>query len=246
MKQLAFIAIALVAAQQASAGLLLDPNQGEIVFNSFNGHDDEFIARDMQFSFPYFGGSFSTAYISTNGNITDYGDTTYSNYGINNTPGNMIAPMWDDLFIVQGSTSKIVETSTSNYYGVTWDVTHFGDSSARQTFQAILVGNNTTIAGQNFLAGDIIFGYENAPIAQNDNSVTTGIHLGDYSAGSYGNPDGVIERSRLSNLTDPGHYMLYRFCNGRYQVTQAVPEPASILALGFPALGLLRKKKKAA
>ena len=92
------VAILLLASHNALAGYLIDPTGGTVLFDSTVPHDDRTVRRPIGFTGQFFGNSYSSVDISTNGNLNFSGFQGYINYSLGNSPA-MIAPLWNDLQI---------------------------------------------------------------------------------------------------------------------------------------------------
>ncbi|HBC45909.1 MAG TPA: hypothetical protein DCZ43_02575, partial [candidate division Zixibacteria bacterium] len=96
------------------------------------------------FSFPFYGNSYSTLYVSANGILTfGSGTSSYSNQAIPNAtdPNNFIAPLWDDLSPQNGGTVKYYSDVANNRFIVSYVNTPFYTSSGGTgsvNFEAIL------------------------------------------------------------------------------------------------------------
>ncbi|MEO0290436.1 MAG: nidogen-like domain-containing protein [candidate division WOR-3 bacterium] len=109
--------------------------------------DDQTIKFTLPFSFTFFGSSYSSVYVCSNGwlsftsNSTSY---TPQNMPNSTAPNAVIAPYWRDLYppdTTQGA--KITYASNSSYFAVTWYKIKNYSNANKQTFQAILYKNGT-------------------------------------------------------------------------------------------------------
>lgn len=107
--------------------------------------DDAGVAVALPFSFPFYGVSYSTVTMSSNGYIR-FGNadaTSFLNTPIPNIlePNNIAAPWWDDVNpALSGSTWTIVQgTSPNRRFAASWvDVVRAGGSTNPVTFQVVL------------------------------------------------------------------------------------------------------------
>jgi len=106
---------------------------------------DDAGASASMFSFPFFGNSFTTVYITSNGylSFTNSGLAEFTNDVLPdaNVPQNVIAAMWDDLNPTLGGTIRYKETgSAPNRVMVIeyLNVPHFGDAALTNTVQVHL------------------------------------------------------------------------------------------------------------
>ena len=116
---------------------------GDIVGSGDDANHGPF---DLGFPFGYYGNSFTTINVCTNGWLSFTStDTDYSNQGIpdSSEPNNLLAPFWDDLNPSDGGT--IYYLSEPNRFIVQWqDVPHYSSGSP-ETFQVILNADGSII-----------------------------------------------------------------------------------------------------
>jgi hypothetical protein len=117
--------------------------------------DDAFTSVALPFRFPFYGGSYSTAWIDTNGVIT-FAAPNGSSWNAGaipsaaqaNTPNLALYPFWDDLW-VDGSAGVYTSTSgtaPNRSYTVEWrNVRFFVSSTARVSFSATIKENGTIV-----------------------------------------------------------------------------------------------------
>jgi hypothetical protein len=105
--------------------------------------DDQVLSFRLPWSFPFYGSSFDTVRISSNGNL-HFGapSTAYSNTALPGTsaPFYMIAPFWDDLDISAGGHIYYYNDAVNHRYIVQFDsVPHWSyGGTGMYTFEAIL------------------------------------------------------------------------------------------------------------
>lgn len=140
------------------AGLVIDPNGGEVLFrgspvdasgNVTGNLDDSIIRnRDLGFgsSFQYFGRELNAVDVSENGNLRALGDVSRQDFFNFNLPPAAsrneslmrIAPLWDDYLMFDHPSlgNAIIEKVVDGvYYSVTWqDVRLFNDTVAGTGF----------------------------------------------------------------------------------------------------------------
>lgn len=144
--------LALVAATVSDLTLANDPAACEVTTEPWIGGtsvlpltgDDSSATVALPFPYRFYGATYTTAYVSTNG-VVNFGapDTAYSNTSIPNSavPNAAVYGFWDDL-LVDGSSS--VRTGTSGAPGsrvfvVEWrNVTSYTDPNARFSFELVL------------------------------------------------------------------------------------------------------------
>ncbi len=252
----AALLIALSATPHAvHAGYLIDPAGGTTLWNSGTNVDDEVVSRPLGLTMDFFGTPITNVYVSTNGNLNLDGFNWYSNSTLSSAPA-MIAPLWDDHYIYQGTTQKITEKAVAGqYYSVTWDVSQFSNNLPRFQFQAVLFGGTTTINGTTYLPDDIVFAYNRVDADFRGGNATIGLSGGDGTfatlpafepaAGSAGNAQaGFLP-------TAPGALLLARpDGSGGYggSFVTAVPEPAGwcIAIAGVASGGMLFRRRRGA
>lgn len=109
--------------------------------------DDCYIARALPFSFPFYGESFASAYVSTNGYVTfESGDDTYSENVNAFSNRKRISAFFDDLI---GGGGVYINDSLPDRFIVTYDRTaHYS------------YGGSNTLQIQMFRDGRIAFGFK--------------------------------------------------------------------------------------
>ncbi|SCE65902.1 Serine protease, subtilisin family [Micromonospora coriariae] len=133
--------------------------------------DDAAATVPLPFSFPYYEGDYTTAYVTTNGHVNFAGlSSAYSNTAIPNSaaPNAAIYPLWDDLYF---DASSGLYTATTQVDGVDAfvlefrNVTFYANRAERTNFSATLLEN-----------GEIELGYgANSGGAAAGSSATVGI-----------------------------------------------------------------------
>jgi hypothetical protein len=139
--------------------------------------DDDVQSITLPFAFPFYGETYSTVNIVSNG-FLNFGTTstafTNTPIGDSSAPNNLIAPFWDDIDPADGVGAIYYEDLGDGRFVVQWDgVPPFpgpGDGSNLYTFQAILSQG-----------GQILFQYEE--MIGNVSSATIGIENADASIG---------------------------------------------------------------
>ena len=138
---------------------------------SITGDDATSAAIPMGMDFPFYGSTYSSIRVCTNGflSFTD-ASTSYENQGLPNAgaPANLVAPLWDDMDF--GSIRRVYTYYDGARYIVSWvGVPHY-DTGGPYTFQAIL-----------YPTGEIRFQY--LTLAAPTNSATAGIQNGTKGVG---------------------------------------------------------------
>ena len=136
------------------------------------GDDTNTGTYPVGFNFPFYGSSFSTFRIGSNGFITFTSTSTkYLNLSLPTTgaPFNLVAPFWEDLDLTKGG--AVFYKSSANQLVVSFvSVQRWNDTVGTVTFQVVLYAN-----------GEIRFQYNNMSAATN--SATVGIQNSDGSDG---------------------------------------------------------------
>ena len=117
------------------------PSSGVTTVTSLNGQDDASTAISMPFDFSYFGRSYSTVRVCTNG-FAQFGassSSTFSNTTLpqSGTNDGIVAVHWDDLHVNQGAIRHWSSgTAPNRVFYLLWDgVAHFSNRNATLTFQ---------------------------------------------------------------------------------------------------------------
>jgi hypothetical protein len=210
-------------------------------------YDDSITLRTLPFSFSFFGSTQSAIRVSTNGNISFTNNTSGNNVGFPNSK--MIAPLWDDLYIRQGTNDYITEIAGTNYEAIDWHVDTVNNGAGNtnfQDFQAVIFGGNVTINGFNFQANDIAFSYNtlNSQFFAGNN-VSIGLDSGNTSQnfalapnaparnGLYVGGEATTGATAVPIYSNSGSFLLFR-SNGANGYTSSIagtataPEPGAI------------------
>jgi subtilisin family serine protease len=130
---------------------------------ALTGDDATSAAVPIGFDFPFYGGSFGSVRVCTNGWLSFTSTATaYDNQLLPNAgaPENLLAPFWDDLDF--GATARVYTYGDASHFVVSWvGVPHY-QSGGPYTFQVVL-----------YPSGEIRFQY--LSVASPTNSSTVGI-----------------------------------------------------------------------
>ena len=149
--------------------------------------DDQTGSVSLPFAVTFFGTSYSTINISSNGNA-HFGtaSTAYSNAAIPNTsvPNALIAPFWDDLYPPSGGTiwTGVTGTAPNRTFVIEWrNVAHYSGGSNGATFEIQIDESSTG-------ANHIWFVYQDVDLGSssynNGASATVGIENASGTAGN--------------------------------------------------------------
>ncbi len=249
-RMIAVGAMVAVGATSAHAGLILSPLGG---FTEFSSGDDDVASQSLGSNYSFYGQSFNSVSISTNGNLNFSGNTDFANVAFpSGSTGSMIAPLWSDFVLVQNS--RVIYSQGTGYFGVTWNsVSTFFDQTQKFTFQTMIFNQNENFGGFNFHSGDIAFAYGTlgGPL-NSQNSGTVGLNNGNgfKSAGLPTTGQSLISSADFSKLEPfKTEFILYRYNGTGYDVSyqhlnSSVPEPGTLAAMGLAAFGLWRQRRK--
>ena len=221
---------------------------------------------DVGFNMNFFGVSFNTLFINTNGNVTlDAPLSTFTPFGLTSTSRQIIAPFFADVD-TRNPGSGVVTFGDGTFdgrtaFGVNWIDVGFFDSNISKTnsFQLLLVDRSDTGAG-NF---DIVFNYDNIAWETGDASGGTDGLGGDSARAGFSNgtgnpgtsfeltgsavngglidggPNALVSNSINSNV--PGQY-IFEARNG--SIMTGTPEPATwLLMMGAMSILVLLRRR---
>jgi hypothetical protein len=242
---LAIVAIiGLIGAAPAQAGSFtatavgfsfIDATGGSVIAG-LTGQDDAAVSVALPFSFSFFGNSFNSVFVSSNGLITfNSANSAFTNQDLNFPLGQpAIAAYWDDL-VVAGTANTNVYTLTqgavgSRQFTIEWaHMSYFDDNLPRTgdfSFEA------TLFEGSNFIR----LNYLNLATGHNggaqDNAVSATVGVtngaGDVTQLVFNNGTNAFVGAEKSTLLTP---------------TAAVPEPASLLLIATGLAGLAARRR---
>lgn len=230
----AMVAAVIAATPPASAGYLIDPTGGTVLWGDSTDVDDITQNRALGFTFNFFGTPRSAVDVSTNGNLNFSSFDGYTNTGFPYSVA-MIAPLWDDLYIFQGSGQKITEKSVAGqYYSVTWDVSQFSNTVPRYQFQVVLFGGTTSINGTTYLPDDIVFAYQRVDADFRNGDATVGLNKGDRTFATlpdFESTGGLLGEAQAGLLPTASQMLLLARPDGSGDYggdfVTAVPEPST-------------------
>ena len=132
--------------------------------------DDNSAVVTLPFSFSFYGTSYGTANVSTNGHLSfSAASTAYSNTGIPNAsaPNAAIYPAWDDLLIEAGSgvKTKTLGSAPNRSFVIEWRNMRPFSSTEHWDFEVVL-----------YESGKVLLRYKNVDAPRDQgNSATVGI-----------------------------------------------------------------------
>jgi len=130
---------------------------------ALTGDDATSAAVPIGFDFPFYGGTFNSLRVCTNGWLSFTSTaTSYDNQLLPNAgaPENLLAPMWDDMDF--GSTGHVYTYGDAGHFVVSWTNVNHYSAGGPYTFQAIL-----------YPSGEIRYQY--LSLGSPTNSATVGI-----------------------------------------------------------------------
>lgn len=182
--------------------------------------DDQVIAVNLPWSFPFYGTGYTQARVSTNGNIhfgTDSSDWRNLPVPDRRRPNAMICPFSDDLSPQQtGAAIYSYNDDANNRFIIQWDsVPHYaGVNNGRYTFEVILYSTGRMVFQYQNLVGDLnscSVGIENTDgtvglqVTYNANYLTNGLAIA-FSTNApwlaFGSPvSGSLDPTQCTNIT---------------------------------------------
>jgi uncharacterized protein YegL len=180
-----------LSASQPIAWVDISPAAGtEIIVGS-----NTFSQVNLGFPFRFYGNTYNSLYVNTNGYLTfGAGSTNGSNGAIPNylEPNNAIFALWDSLNPTGGLAGQIYARQTGpTQYVVQFErVTHCCSNASPETFQVVLDGSNNTI----------VLAYEDVALT---NSATVGVEneFGTRALQLANNQTGIIVDAMATRLT---------------------------------------------
>ncbi|MCW1884872.1 PEP-CTERM sorting domain-containing protein [Luteolibacter flavescens] len=248
------VAIACGTLAPASAALVLDPASGlELAFTP-DLNEDAQVNGSQTISGSLFGFGYADMVptISLNGYISlGSAPPLMDPMRLGESGGDRIAPLWFDFGV--GATTKVIEHTGSGYYGITWQALTVPGQTDLVTFQAIIFSGAASIAGQSFLAGDIVFSYGDLSFYEFVPEVVIGLE--DIAGSQAGLPTSDFPGTDLQgwhshDVTGDipvGADEFVRFRpdgSGNYGITlETIPEPSTSLLMAAGLACLWRRRR---
>ncbi|MCY2976086.1 MAG: hypothetical protein NTW52_15635 [Planctomycetota bacterium] len=136
--------------------------------------DQVVLLQKPSFSGNFYGQSRTSFYVSENGNINFANNDSYFTDRLdspatqNQFPGGLIAPLWDDVFLITGTRNAVLDHSIpGDFLAVTWkNVSLFLDTpggafagESQRSMQVVWFERSMNYRGFNFLKDDLAFSY---------------------------------------------------------------------------------------
>ncbi len=132
----------------SSSSLQWDSDQGTLITGEATNCDDCFTEQSIPFTFNFYGQSYTTTFLGSNGYLTfDAGDSTYTEtveYFLAGNP--RISAMFDDIDTRGGGEINddiLVYTSTNKIVVTYLNIQHFSNTGTSNSFQFVLYSNGT-------------------------------------------------------------------------------------------------------
>jgi N-acetylneuraminic acid mutarotase len=125
--------------------------------------DDSSTSVNLPFGFAFYGQTYNTAYVCTNGHLTFVNPGSFcpfSNGSIPSagTPNAAIYPFWDDLYVIPGDSTmwtKLQGSAPNRQFVIEWrNVAFFGDFSRRIDVEVVLYENGRILTQYRNIADD--------------------------------------------------------------------------------------------
>ncbi|MBN2852910.1 MAG: DUF5011 domain-containing protein [Clostridia bacterium] len=190
--------------------------------------DDRNTSFPIGFDFIFYGNTYSTAYVSTNGVISfGAGTSSYSNTTLPASISNVILPFWDDLTVAQNTIMyQTIGEAPNRQLVMQWtNMFFFGTSTQLGTFQVILYeGSNKIQMQYRTLMGDARSYGNNCTIGIQSSSSST------YTQYSCNQENAIYEKQAISFTPSGSTYSMNT--NDTYQYIYLI----SPLMPGVPVL----------
>jgi hypothetical protein len=182
---------------QAGTSRVDDDDWAEISEEGGGPQDDGVITTTLPFSFNFYGSTYNTVHISTNGNVHFGAPNDYWPGRVNDNcprlpannqyvPKGIVAPLWFDFVIPDadegGVYTGIIGSSPNRAFVVEWRNVHqFEETNERATFEVLLYENGEIVFQYQMLNGTTVNGAEGVIGIQNP-AGTIGLQYSCYSA----------------------------------------------------------------
>jgi hypothetical protein len=222
--------VSLALASATAHGQLFESNYTAHA-QAFSLADDEVASISLNGPVSFYGSSYNSLSLSTNGNINFSGNNDFFGTAFPSTSaGPVIAPLWSDWFAdnqISADYSRVFYDDNASRFIATWDVRLVDDESVKAVFQAVL----------DKASGQIKFGYGTIDSRYmqyaNANGNRTGLNAGDGLRFADN-----VQNGAMSNIQ---RFYSYDASAGNYN---AVPEPATMFAVGLGLAVAARRRRR--
>ncbi len=231
------LAFCLVGGASASP-LLWESDYG--TWSDLSEEDDETESYSLGFDFTFYGASYSSVYVNSNGVLQFDDDDDEYEVGddIEGDYGRVVAPFWADLNPDEGGDIyyNTLGTVGNRRFVVTWDDVMDYEEEFDNTFQVILFEN-----------GSIQFGYESLlGSGDDDGEDVIGVSQGDGTNYNYF----IADDGDNNGIYPNGGNLFYNWNSTslNYDVSDThahpVPTPGALFLLGGGLVGLLFRSRR--
>ncbi len=143
--------------------------------------DDEVTSVGLPFGFDFYGITYNTVNISSNGNVHFGGaNAAYSNTTLPDAfaPSAMVAAFWDDLYLPTAGQVYYYDDVANNRFVVEWDgIAHIAEPLDVYTFQILLYANGRIVTQYATQQANGSYGLTSCTIGLNNETGTTGLEV---------------------------------------------------------------------
>jgi len=162
--------------------------------------DDAATQVSLPFPFTFYGQTYNSAYVATNGFLNFLASSTaFSNSAIPSTatPNGAIYPFWDDLFVDSSASvrTELLGTAPARKFVIEWrNVRFFNDTTKRLRFEVVLQENGQILTQYTDIANDSHEQGDSATVGIENHTGTVALQ---YSNNEAAITDGLAVRYRL-------------------------------------------------